>query len=461
MNQTPTAIKAENAPTSTTGFVIKVSVVAALGGLLFGYDTAVIAGAIGYLQTKFDLSPAMVGWAASSAIWGCVFGAMAAGYLSDRFGRKKVLIITAILFFVSSLGAAIPVNLTQFVLARFIGGLGIGAASMLSPLYISEIAPSKIRGTLVSLYQLAIVIGINLIYFVNLRIASMGDDVWNVEMGWRYMLGSGVLPALLFLILLFLVPESPRWLTKKKRFDEAFDTLEKVNGKEKADEVMKEIKGALSHETGTIRELFSPGLRKAMIVGIVLALFSQITGINAIIYYAPEIFKSIGFGADSAFLQTVLIGVINTLFTFVALWLIDRAGRKTLLLWGVSGMVICLLGTGLCFYYNLTQGPWLLLFILGYIACFASSLGPIPWVLMSEIFPTKTRGIAMSFCTVVLWIGVLCITQFTPILLEKIGGAYTFWLFMVNSVILLVFIWKVIPETKQRTLEEIEHSWKH
>jgi SP family arabinose:H+ symporter-like MFS transporter len=461
MNDTQTVIKTENTPTSTTGFVIKVSVVAALGGLLFGYDTAVIAGAIGYLQTKFHLSSAMVGWAASSAIWGCVFGAMAAGYLSDRFGRKKVLIVTAILFFVSSLGAAVPVNLTQFVLARFVGGLGIGAASMLSPLYISEIAPSKIRGTLVSLYQLAIVIGINLIYFVNLKIASMGDDVWNVELGWRYMLGSGVLPALLFLILLFLVPESPRWLTKKKRFDEAFDTLEKVNGKEKADEVMNEIKGALSHETGTIRELFSPGLRKAMIVGIVLALFSQITGINAIIYYAPEIFKSIGFGADSAFLQTVLIGVINTLFTFVALWLIDRAGRKTLLLWGVSGMIICLLGTGLCFYYNLTQGPWLLLFILGYIACFASSLGPIPWVLMSEIFPTKTRGIAMSFCTVVLWIGVLCITQFTPILLEKIGGAYTFWLFMINSIILLVFIWKVIPETKQRTLEEIEQSWKH
>jgi SP family arabinose:H+ symporter-like MFS transporter len=461
MNDTQTVIKTENTPTSTTGFVIKVSVVAALGGLLFGYDTAVIAGAIGYLQTKFHLSSAMVGWAASSAIWGCVFGAMAAGYLSDRFGRKKVLIVTAILFFVSSLGAAVPVNLTQFVLARFVGGLGIGAASMLSPLYISEIAPSKIRGTLVSLYQLAIVIGINLIYFVNLKIASMGDDVWNVELGWRYMLGSGVLPALLFLILLFLVPESPRWLTKKKRFDEAFDTLEKVNGKEKADEVMNEIKGALSHETGTIRELFGPGLRKAMIVGIVLALFSQITGINAIIYYAPEIFKSIGFGADSAFLQTVLIGVINTLFTFVALWLIDRAGRKTLLLWGVSGMIICLLGTGLCFYYNLTQGPWLLLFILGYIACFASSLGPIPWVLMSEIFPTKTRGIAMSFCTVVLWIGVLCITQFTPILLEKIGGAYTFWLFMINSIILLVFIWKVIPETKQRTLEEIEQSWKH
>lgn len=443
------------------GFIIKVSAVAALGGLLFGYDTAVIAGVIGYLEQKFELSPAGVGWAASSAIWGCVAGAMMAGYLSDRFGRKKVLIVTAVLFFVSSLGASVPVNLTQFVIARFIGGVGIGAASMLSPLYISEIAPAKIRGTLVSMYQLAIVIGINLIYFVNLKIASLGDVVWNVETGWRYMLASGVLPALLFLVLLILVPESPRWLTKRKRYAEAMDTLEKVNGKEQAEVVMSEIKAALTEETGTMSELFKPGLRRALIVGVVLALFSQITGINAIIYYAPEIFKSIGFAADSALLQTVLIGVINTLFTFVALWLIDRTGRKTLLLWGVSGMIVCLLGTGLCFYFNLTQGPWLLLFILGYIACFASSLGPIPWVLISEIFPTKNRGVAMSFCTVVLWVGVVAITQFTPVLLKEIGGAFTFWVFMINAIILLVFTWLKIPETNGKTLEEIERSWKN
>jgi len=445
---------------STMAFVMKVSIVAALGGLLFGYDTAVIAGAIGFLEERFALSPAMVGWATSSAIWGCVVGAMFAGYLSDKIGRKKTLILTAILFLISSIGAAIPNSLTGFVLARLVGGLGIGAASMLSPLYISEIAPAKIRGTLVSLYQLAIVIGINLIYFVNLKIAELGDTAWNVDMGWRYMLGSGAIPAFLFLVLLFLVPESPRWLMKKKRTDEALDTLERVNGKTRAQEVLREIKEALSAETGTIRELFSPGLRMALIAGVVLALFSQITGINAIIYYAPEIFKSIGFGAESAFFQTVLIGSINTLFTFVALWLIDRAGRRTLLLWGVSGMVVCLLGTGLCFYFNVVQGPWLLIFILGYIASFASSLGPIPWVIMSEIFPTKTRGIAMSFCTLVLWVGVLFIAQFTPIMLEHLGGAFTFWLFMVNAIILLVFVWRMIPETKQRTLEEIELSWK-
>lgn len=458
MNQTFTTNQ-EAGKASATAFLLKISAIAALGGLLFGYDTAVIAGAIGFLQVKFSLSAAMVGWAASSAIWGCVLGAMVAGYLSDRIGRKKTLLITAVLFAVSGIGSAVPSNLTEFILARFIGGVGVGAASMLSPLYISEVAPARIRGTLVSLYQLAIVIGINLVYFINMKIATLESEAWNVDMGWRYMLGSETIPAVLFLLFLFLVPESPRWLVKKGREREALITLERINGREKAAEVVREIKAALAHETGSIRELFKPGLRVAMIIGIVLALFSQITGINAIIYYAPEIFKSIGFATDSAFTQTVIIGVVNTLFTFVALWLIDKAGRKALLMWGVAGMVLFLMAIGICFYYNLTSGPWLLLFILGFIACFASSLGPIPWVIISEIFPTKTRGIAMSFCTVVLWIGVLLITQLTPMLLAGIGGAFTFWLFMVNAIILWLFTWKMIPETKQRTLEEIEQSW--
>ncbi len=451
---------------TNTAFILKVAVVASLGGLLFGYDTAVIAGVIGNLTIKFNLSPLMTGWAASSAIWGCIVGAMFAGVLSDRMGRKKVLIITAVLFFVSSLGAAFAGDLTTFILARLVGGLGIGAASMLSPLYISEIAPAKSRGTLVSLYQLAIVIGINLIYFVNLKISSYGDQTWNVETGWRYMLASGMLPALLFLFLLFTVPESPRWLSKNGRSAEALDTLERVNGKVAAQTVLKEIQAALQHETGTIKELFDPGLRMAMIVGVVLALFSQITGINAIIYYAPEIFKSAGAGVESALTQTVILGLTNTVFTFVAIWLIDKAGRKTLLLWGVAGMILSLLAIGLCYKYNLTNGPWLLIFIIIYLASFASSLGPIPWVLMSEIFPTKTRGIAMSFATVVLWIGVVLITQLTPWMLSSLStdtnlsGAYTFWIFMVNAIILFVFTWKVIPETKQKTLEEIEQSWK-
>jgi SP family arabinose:H+ symporter-like MFS transporter len=445
---------------TTNSYIYKVSIVASLGGLLFGYDTAVIAGAIGFLQTKFNLTPAMTGWAASAAIWGCLFGAIVAGYLSDRYGRKKILMMTAVLFAISAIGSAIPSNLTQFVVARFIGGVGVGAASMLAPLYISEIAPANIRGTLVTMYQLAIVIGINLIYFVNLRISETGTESWNVDMGWRYMLGSELIPAGLFLFTLIFVPESPRWLTKAGKEDGALKILEKVNGKEKAKRVLDEVKDALREEKGNIRELIEPGFRTALIVGMVLALFSQITGINAIIYYAPEIFKNIGFGTNSALYQTVIIGTTNTIFTFIAIWLIDKAGRRTLLLWGVSGMTICLSAIGLMFYLEVGSGPWLLIFILGFVGSFSASLGPIPWVMISEIFPTKIRGVAMSIAIVTLWLGVILITQFTPILLDGIGGAFTFWIFMINAIILVIFTYKMIPETKGKTLEEIEHAWK-
>lgn len=441
-------------------YIYRISIIAALGGFLFGYDTAVIAGAIGFLQTKFDLSAAMTGWAASSAIWGCIAGALLAGYTSDKFGRKKVLLITAVLFAISAVGSAIPNSLTQFVLARFVGGLGVGAASMLSPLYISEIAPAKSRGRLVTLYQLAIVLGINLIYFVNLIISGSGTDAWNVEVGWRIMLGSEVFPATLFFVMLFFVPESPRWLLSKGREQESLKVLNKVNSTETAIAVQKEIKENFKQEKGTIKELFEPGLRMAMIVGVTLAFFSQITGINAIIYYAPEIFKSVGFGTESAMFQTVIIGIVNTIFTFVAIKYIDRVGRRTLLLWGVSGMIFCLGGVGILFYLELNAGFWLLVFILGFIASFASSLGPIPWVLISEIFPTKTRGIAMSFAVFMIWIGVVLITQLTPMMLESLGGAFTFFVFMFNAIILFVFTYKLVPETKGKTLEEIELSWK-
>lgn len=450
----------------SSGFVIKLTIVAALGGLLFGYDTAVIAGVIGLIKTKFQLSSAMEGWAASSAIWGCIIGSSTAGYLSDRLGRKTVLIFTALLFAISSIGAALPTNLTMFVVFRIIGGIGIGAASMLSPLYISEIAPANIRGKLVSVYQLAIVIGINLIYFVNMKIASFGEEQWRIDTGWRWMIGSGLLPSVLFLVLLFFVPESPRWLIKKNRSSEAMDTLERLNGKEEAQEVVKEVKASLGHEEGSVGELFKPGLRKAMIVGVVLALFSQITGINAIIYYAPKIFESAGSSTDAALMLTVIIGFINTVFTFIAIGFIDKLGRKTLLLWGVAGMVLSLIGTAYCFLTG-AGAIYLMAFIFIYIASFAASLGPIPWVIMSEIFPTKTRGIAMSFATTVLWLGVVLITQFTPILLDEKtwnatpaeAAAYTFIIFGINAVILWLFTKVRIPETKQKTLEEIEASW--
>jgi len=450
----------KKATEGSNGYVLKIALVAALGGLLFGYDTAVISGVIGSLQKKFDLSPLMMGWAASSAIWGCIAGVLVAGIISDKIGRKKTLAITALLFLLSSIVAAVPQNLTGFIIGRFIGGLGIGAASIVSPLYISEIAPARNRGTLVTMYQLAIVIGINLIYFVNLKIAEIGGEQWNIDTGWRYMIASGALPSVLFLVLLLVVPESPRWLVNKNKADEGFRILEKINGSNRARIILKEIEQTLSEEKGKFSELLQPGIRMAIIIGVMLALFSQITGINAIIYYAPEIFKIAGFGTDSALLQTVLIGVVNTVFTFVAIGFIDKIGRKKLLLIGVAGMALCLSGIGICFHLNLMNGPLLLVFILAYIASFASSLGPVSWVVISEIFPTKTRGVAMSAVTVVLWIGVLFITQLTPWLLKNLGGAYTFWLFMINSIILLIFVWVRIPETKQKTLEEIEQGWR-
>ncbi|WP_461534101.1 sugar porter family MFS transporter [Sinomicrobium sp.] len=440
------------------GYIVHITVVAALGGLLFGYDTAVIAGAIGYLEEKFALSPALVGWAASSAIWGCILGAAVAGYISDRYGRKTILITAGVFFFVSALGSALAVDLTTFVLARFVGGIGVGAASMLSPLYISEVSPAASRGRLVSVYQLAIVFGINIIYIINYLITISGSNAWNVEYGWRYMLGSEVVPSILFFALLFTVPESPRWLMKKGREQKAGEILRRING-EQADLIQEEIRNTLDVETGKWSDLLGKGLRLALVVGVVLALFSQITGINAVIYFAPEIFKSIGFAVESAFYQTIFIGLINTAFTFVALWLIDRIGRRKLLLWGVSGMVFCLCAIGICFHFEITKGPWLILFVLGFIACFASSLGPIPWVILSEIFPTKIRGIAMSLCTFMLWIGVIFITQFTPLMLDELGGAYTFWIFMINALILLLFTWKFIPETKGKSLEQIEKDW--
>ncbi len=445
---------------SKVKYTYLISAVAAFGGLLFGYDTAVIAGAIGYLQVKFELSPMLTGWAASSAIWGCVFGALFAGALSDKYGRKKVLLLSGLLFTLSALGSAVPDNLTQFVLARFIGGLGVGSASMLSPLYISEIAPAQIRGMLVTLYQLAIVFGINIIYIVNYLIANTHDQVWNVQLGWRYMLGSEGIPAILFFVLLFFVPESPRWLVKENRSEEALKILNKIDRPEETHRILEEIKETVNEEKGSFLDLFKPGIRKAMVVGSVLAFFSQVTGINAIIYYAPEIFKQVGFGSESALFQTMIIGFVNMLFTLVAIRLIDYWGRRTLLIWGLSGMVSCLLGMGMFFYFEITSGPLLLLFILGFIASFASSLGPIPWVLISEIFPTKTRGTAMSFSIVILWLGVVLITQFFPVLLSLFGGAFTFWIFMINALILLIFTLIFIPETKQKTLEEIQEIWK-
>ncbi len=431
------------------------TVVAALGGLLFGYDTAVISGAIGYLQIRFELSAVMTGWAASSAIIGCIFGALFAGGLSDRFGRKKILFLAAVLFGVSAVGSAIPQNITQFTIARFIGGVGVGTASILSPLYITEMAPASIRGKLVSVYQLAIVVGILLIFFVNMLVQGMGDEIWNINTGWRYMLGSETIPAVLFLAAIMFIPESPRWLMKENKDSQALDILKKIHTPEKAKEISREIKSALQEQKGTFKELLTGRYRKTLLIGILLAVFSQVQGINAIMYYAPVIFA--GIGSESAYGQTVIIGLINLLFTLVAIWLVDKSGRRNLLLAGGVGMFLSLALIGTAFYFSM-GGYILMIFILSYVACFAASFGPVTWVYISEIFPLKMRGMAISAATLALWSSVYLVTQFFPVLLEGLGAAFTFWIFCAMSVLGFIFVFMNVYETKGKSLEEIERQ---
>lgn len=446
--------------TASKWFVYRITLVAAIGGLLFGYDTAVIAGAIGFLQVRFQLSPLMVGWVASCALLGCILGAMFAGKLSDKVGRKKILILSAILFAVSSVGIIFFDTLSAFVFFRIIGGLGIGIASMVAPMYIAEIAPAEIRGKLVSINQLGIVSGILLIYFVNACIAGWSDQAWNVSMGWHWMFGSGLLPSGVFLVMLLFVPESPRWLAEQSQDGQLLLVLTKINGAKRAvTEQHSILKSIQSEQSESVFELFKPGLRKALLIGVVLAILSQATGINAIMYYAPEIFKSTGDGSSSALLQTVLIGIVNLLLTIVAIRYVDRLGRKTLLLTGAAGTAVCLAIIGVQFYFNLLHGWLILAAILAYIAFFAVSLGPVTFVIIAEIFPNRVRGVAMSICVFFLWAAVYLVSQTFPVLLKSIGNAYTFWIYMLMSIITFLFVWRVVPETKGKTLEEMEELW--
>ncbi|MHC4425136.1 MAG: sugar porter family MFS transporter [Planctomycetota bacterium] len=445
-------------------YVMLVCLVAALGGLLFGYDTGVINGAIGPLKENFALDASMEGWATGCALVGCAIGAAIAGVLSDWLGRKKVLIASAILFFVSAVGTALPRDIATFILFRIIGGVGVGAASMSSPMYIAEISPARIRGRMVSVNQFAIVTGFLVVYFVNYFIALQGDSTWNQQLGWRWMFGSEALPALLLLVLLFFVPESPRWLTKQNRSDEALEILTRVDGVEFAKTELLEIKDALAHESGSLKQLFQPGMKIVLVIGIVLAVLQQVTGINVFLYFGTEIFKKMGSETNAALLQTVIVGVVNLSFTVIAIWMVDRLGRKPLMVIGSAGMGISLLAMGLAAYCQKTE-LWVLLFILGYIACFALSVGPVTWVILSEIFPTRIRGRAMAIATVCLWVANYVISQTFPMmdgnqwLLDKFHRAFPFWLYGAFCVVLLVFVWRFLPETKGKTLEEIEKHW--
>ncbi|WP_202410661.1 D-xylose transporter XylE [Halobacillus litoralis] len=454
-------------------YMIFLSVVAALGGLLFGYDTAVISGAEQSLEVYFidslGLNSLFQGLTVSSALFGCIIGGLISGVLSNRIGRRNSLITAAVLFFLSALLSAYPEFLfftkgdpsiglfIMFNLYRIIGGIGVGLASGLGPLYISETSPAKIRGKLVTLNNLAIIFGMLVVYIINWRIAAGQSTAWIHDIGWRYMFASEAIPALLFFGLLFLVPETPRYLILKNKDEKAMDILTKVNGsKEKAKAIFDEIKETVQKEGKKKARVFSYG-KLVVIVGILLAAAQQFVGINVILYYAPRIFANMGASADGSMMQTVLIGVVNFIFVLIALLLVEKVGRKPLLLIGSVGMGVGMFGiSALSFADSLGLGA--LLFILLYVAFYNLSFGPLVWVLASELFPNKIRGQVMAITVVANWGSNLLISSTFPSLLE-IGAGVAYGFYGVMCVLSFLFVWKLVPETKGKTLEEIEEHW--
>jgi sugar porter (SP) family MFS transporter len=437
--------------TGSARYVYLPAMVAAIGGLLFGFDTAVINGAIVFIKQQFLLSDSQTEIAASSLLLGCVVGASLAAFTSDRLGRKKVLLGAAALFTLSSIGAALPRNLIEFVGARFVGGVAIGMASTLSPLYIAEISPAARRGLLVSLNQLAIVTGILLSYSVNYLLTGAGPT------NWRWMFASATIPSIAFLFTLLSIPESPRWLVQKGRVSEAQDFLSRIAGSQAAAVEIQAIKVAISEESGN---LLDPAFRKPLMVAIVIALFSQFTGINTIIYYGSIVFLEHvpHQTASTALWANVMIGAINFVATIVGMSLIDRAGRKPLLMSAFAGMALSLLGVSAAIRFQ-ASGIVVLVFVLTYVACFAIGVGTGTWVMMSEICPTRVRGRAMSVATVCLWCGTLLVTLTFLSLVNVFTAPGAFLVYAIISIAASLFIWRSVPETKGRTLEEIEKVW--
>jgi sugar porter (SP) family MFS transporter len=436
------------------GYVYVVSMIAAVGGLLFGFDTGIISGAIGPVVKEFQLTEWQEGWAVSAVLIGCIIGASFAGNLSDWKGRKKILIATALFYALSAILSAFPRNLTELVIARFIGGLAVGLSSMISPIYIAEIAPARIRGRLVSLQQLAIVSGIALSYFVSWLLVDLGDN------NWRWMFASQAFPAFALFLALFFVPESPRWLTQRGEADRALSILARVGGEVHARTEMVEIKEALAQEQGSVWELFLPGMRIALLIGIALAVLQQISGINTVIYYGPKILEKAGYTADGAqLLAQVLVGTTNCVCTILALWIIDKVGRKPLLLVGAAGMSLSLVGAIFTLPSPDISPNVKLVFFMSYIAFFAVGLGPTVWVVMAEIFPTKIRGRAMSIATVSLWVACFAVSQTFPVLIKRYNEN-AFWIYLAMCVVMFLFVAIVVPETKGKTLESIERMWR-
>lgn len=430
-----------------------VTFVAINGGLLFGLNMAGISGAVSFIQEHFLLNDIALGLAVSSLTVGCLIGALFAGVLSDKYGRKKMMISTAFLFIISALGSSLAPSLSVFIAARIIGGLAVGAASVLCPTYITEIAPATRRGTLVSYNQLAITIGILLAYAIDFTLIDAANN-------WRLMLSVPMIFGVIFLILLLIsFPESPRWLVKDGKNDRAKNILTKIGGKEFANKEIISIATSVQKDiTGKAKlsDLFKGKMGHVLLLGTLLAIFQQITGINAVINYAPTIFAKTGMAADTALLQSVIVGLVNFLSTIIAVRLVDRKGRKVLLLWGAAGMTISLIFLSITFIFNVVGNIWVLISLLTYIVFFAASLAPVMWIVTSEMYPTKYRGTAMSLSTAVSWICTLIVVQFFPWVLNNLGGAITFGIFALFSLIAYIFIKIYIPETKGKSLEQIE-----
>ncbi len=450
------------------GYIWMISAVAALGGLLFGYDWVVIGGAKPFYEPYFNLtSDAQIGWANSCALLGCLLGSIISGILSDGIGRKKLLIVAALLFGVSSVATGWAQTFDMFILWRILGGVAIGIASNVSPTYIAEVAPAQWRGRLVTLNQLTVVIGILAAQVVNLFIAGHIDDgatadtirtSWQGQYGWRWMFTAVTLPSLTFFICAFFVPESPRWLIKKGAIDKAAKVLRTIGGEAYAAAEIRDVEGGLVRERSersSAGELFRPAILGLLLIGVGLAVLQQWSGTNVIFNYAEEIYRGAGYNLSGVMFNIVITGAINLIFTLLATATVDRLGRRTLMLWGTAAITVLHLALGAAFYFGL-KGPVVLGLTLAVIAAYATSLAPVTWVLLSEIFPNRIRGLAVSIAVSALWIACFAVTYTFPILNKTLGPAGTFWCYGAFCFAGLIFIWRAVPETKGKSLEEIE-----
>lgn len=441
-------------------YLLSTCMVATLGGLLFGYDTGVVNGSLQFVEQRFNLSAQMKGFAASSALLACIPGAVLAGWFGDILGRKKTLMISGLLFLISAIGTALPNDITTFIVFRIIGGIGVGAASITSPMYIAEIAPARIRGRLVSLNQLAIVSGMLIVYFVNYFIASPNDIAWNIASGWRWMFGSEAIPAAALFLLTFFIPETPRWLCMHGRKEEARAILIKTEGEEAANEEMRAIEATLHEVKASFSQLFTPSHLKLLALGLSLAFLQQATGINVFLYFGSEIFGSFGGEKiDAALLQQIIVGATNVIFTLIAIWTVDIIGRKPLMIIGATGMALSLFMMGTAGMQE-NAGSHLLIWIIVYIASFALSLGPIVWVLLSELFPNKIRSLAMAACTIFLWLTNSVVSQ-TFVMMDKneflvtqFHHGFPFFIYGGFCILTIFFVFFFLPETKGKSLEE-------